>query len=170
MIFVTVGTHEDPFNRLVEAIDHLKGDGRIKQEVFVQTGYSTYAPRFCQYKDLIPFDEMMKRMSEAEIVVTHGGTGSIMLVLYHRKVPVVVPRQKKYNEHIDDHQVLFCNTMEAKRKIIVVYETPRLETVLNQYHALSRELQPGSGSTLEENAGRFAEDLNHICIQLLSKQ
>ena len=29
MIFVTVGTHEQPFNRLIKAVDDLKKDGII---------------------------------------------------------------------------------------------------------------------------------------------
>ena len=42
MIFVTVGTHEQPFNRLIECIDNLKKDGVIQEDVIIQTGYSTY--------------------------------------------------------------------------------------------------------------------------------
>ena len=45
MIFVTVGTHEQPFNRLIEEIDKLKGDGIIKEEVIIQKGFSNYEPK-----------------------------------------------------------------------------------------------------------------------------
>ena len=48
MIFVTVGTHEQPFNRLVKAIDKLKKDGVITEDVIMQTGYSTYEPKYCK--------------------------------------------------------------------------------------------------------------------------
>ena len=41
MIFVTVGTHEQPFNRLVKAVDDLKKNGVIIDEVIMQTGFST---------------------------------------------------------------------------------------------------------------------------------
>ena len=40
MIFVTVGTHEQPFNRLIQRIDELKRDGVIKDDVIIQTGFS----------------------------------------------------------------------------------------------------------------------------------
>jgi UDP-N-acetylglucosamine transferase subunit ALG13 len=179
MIFVTVGTHEDPFDRLVEAIDRLKGEGRIRREVFMQTGYSTYRPRFCQYKDFIPFREMTERMEAAEIVITHGGTGSIMLVLYHNKIPIVVPRQKKYREHIDDHQVLFCRTMEKKGKIIPVYETSELETVIANYHQNVQQLRSidpiaeellATKEQLDQRAAVFAERLHEICINLMKKK
>ena len=42
MIFVTVGTHEQPFNRLIQKIDELKKDGTIQDDVIIQTGFSTY--------------------------------------------------------------------------------------------------------------------------------
>ena len=45
MIFVTVGTHEQPFDRLVKAIDELKRDQLITDDIFIQTGYSTYSPK-----------------------------------------------------------------------------------------------------------------------------
>jgi UDP-N-acetylglucosamine transferase subunit ALG13 len=167
MIFVTVGTHEDPFDRLVKAIDRLKGAGAPRQEVFIQTGYSTYKPEFCRYEKFIPFDEMMQRMAEAEIVITHGGTGSIMLALYHGKAPIVVPRQKKYNEHIDDHQVLFCKRMETKKKIIAVYETAQLQPALDDYPRYLREMNVPAGSTLEQNAAIFAGKLHAICTELM---
>ena len=49
MIFVTVGTHEQPFNRLVKKIDELKRDGVITEEVIIQTGFSTYARWTCKF-------------------------------------------------------------------------------------------------------------------------
>ena len=55
MIFVTVGTHEQPFNRLVKKIDELKGNGTIQDDVFIQTGFSTYEPKNCQWSKLTAF-------------------------------------------------------------------------------------------------------------------
>ena len=45
MIFVTVGTHEQQFNRLVKKIDNLKKDGTFKDDVIIQIGFSTYEPK-----------------------------------------------------------------------------------------------------------------------------
>jgi UDP-N-acetylglucosamine transferase subunit ALG13 len=174
MIFVTVGTHEQPFDRLVKEIDRLKGEAIIRDDIFVQTGYSTYKPQFCENKDFIRFDEMMTRMTESEIVITHGGTGSIMLVLYHQKIPVVMPRQKKYHEHIDDHQVLFCKTMADKKKIIAVYETDDLAPAIKNHHQMAQQLQKqgkeGDFQTASEKARIYAQKLNDICIQLVKKK
>jgi UDP-N-acetylglucosamine transferase subunit ALG13 len=174
MIFVTVGTHEQPFDRLVQEIDRLKGEAVIPDDIFVQTGYSVYKPQFCEHKDFIRFDEMMTRMTESEIVITHGGTGSIMLVLYHQKIPLVVPRQRKYHEHIDDHQVLFCKNMAAKKKIIAVYETDDLGPAIINYRQLAQQLheqgEEGNFQTVNEKARIYAQKLNDICLQLVKKK
>ena len=96
MIFVTVGTHEQPFNRLIECIDNLKKDGVIQEDVIIQTGYSTY-----------PYQEMIKLVDEARIVITHGGPSSFIMPLQVGKTPIVVPRRYEFDEHVNDHQVSF---------------------------------------------------------------
>ena len=78
MIFVTVGTHEQPFNRLVKAVDELKRDGIITEDVIMQTGFSTYEPKYCQWSKLIPYQQMIKNVEDARIVITHGGDGDII--------------------------------------------------------------------------------------------
>lgn len=78
MIFVTVGTHEQPFNRLVQKVDELKRDGIIKDDVIIQTGFSTYEPEYCQWSKLIPYQQMIKNVADARIVITHGGDGDII--------------------------------------------------------------------------------------------
>ncbi len=169
MIFVTVGTHEQPFDRLVEALDQLKKDNRIAHEVFIQTGYSGYKPRYCEFSPFIGFEEMLKRIREADIVITHGGTGSIMLALYDDKIPVVMPRQKQYREHIDDHQLIFCRTMEAKGKLIPAYEAPDLEGIIHGYPALVetlREKNAGGGAVdIASQAAEVSRKLLDICSQ-----
>lgn len=64
MIFVTVGTHEQPFNRLIQKIDELKKDGVIQDEVIVQTGFSTYEPENCQWSKLFLYQQMIKNVAE----------------------------------------------------------------------------------------------------------
>ena len=75
MIFVTVGTHEQPFNRLIQKVDELKRDGVIKDDVIIQTGFSTYKPKYCQWSKLISYQQMVKNVADARIVITHGGPG-----------------------------------------------------------------------------------------------
>ena len=77
MIFVTVGTHEQPFNRLIQKVDELKRDGIIKDDVIIQTGFSTYEPKYCQWSKLIPYQQMIKNVADARIVITHGGLAAV---------------------------------------------------------------------------------------------
>ena len=104
MIFVTVGTHEQPFNRLIGCMDELKGRNVIQEEVIMQTGYSTYVPQYCQWKKMLSYDEMSENVRNARIVITHGGPASFFMPLQLGKTPIVVPRQKRYGEHVNDHQ------------------------------------------------------------------
>ena len=100
MIFVTVGTHEQPFNRLIQKVDELKRDGIIKDDVIIQTGFSTYEPNYCQWSKLIPYQQMVKNVADARIVITHGGPASFIMPLQIEKIPIVVPRQYQFNEHV----------------------------------------------------------------------
>lgn len=133
MIFVTVGTHEQPFNRLLECVDKLKEENIITEDVIMQTGFSTYVPKNCEWKKLFPYDEMIENVKKARIVITHGGPSSFIMPLQKGKIPIVVPRQKKFDEHVNDHQVDFAKAVaERQKNIIVVTDIELLkETLLN---------------------------------------
>lgn len=107
MIFVTVGTHEQQFNRLIKEVDRLKKEGLIEGEVMIQIGFSNYIPQYCNYSPFLSYDEMERYITEAEIVVTHGGPASFMQVLKTGKIPIVVPRKKEFDEHVNNHQLDF---------------------------------------------------------------
>lgn len=131
MIFVTVGTHEQQFNRLIQEIDRLKREGIILDDVFMQIGYSTYEPQYCQWKKLISYDEMNEMYNKADIIITHGGPASFMKALELKKIPIVVPRQVKYDEHVNDHQVEFVKLVEERyNNIIGVYDINCLEKTI----------------------------------------
>ncbi|MST86822.1 exopolysaccharide biosynthesis protein [Lactobacillus porci] len=102
MIFVTVGTHEQPFNRLIEKMDELVGKGEIKEKVVVQYGFSTYEAKHCEMHKMMSFDEMQQTFKDARIVITHGGPSSFVEALQYGKVPIVVPRQLEFNEHVNN--------------------------------------------------------------------
>ena len=134
MIFVTVGTHEQPFNRLIEEVDRLKGEGVITEDVIIQRGYSTYEPKHCKYYDLISWEEMQKYNKEARIIITHGGPASFIDVLSLGKTPIIVPRQSKFGEHVNDHQIEFSKKLlEKGEKIIVVERISELGDVIKNY-------------------------------------
>ena len=125
MIFVTVGTHEQQFNRLVEEIDRLKAEGIIQTDVFIQIGFSDYRPKYCEWKRFLSYDEMNNFIKRADTIVTHGGPATFMNVIANGKIPVVVPRRKKYGEHVNDHQLEFCNRIVDEGYNLIVIDDIR---------------------------------------------
>lgn len=159
MIFVTVGTHEQPFNRLVQEIDNLKRDGVITEDVIMQTGYSTYEPKYCQWDKLIPYKQMIKNVEDARIVITHGGPASFIMPLQIGKTPIVVPRQKKFGEHVNDHQVEFArNVAERMGTIIPVEDTNKLGEVIKNYDTIIANMN----NKIMSNNKVFCDDLENI--------
>ncbi len=157
MIFVTVGTHEQQFNRLVEYMD--KWAGEHGEEVLIQTGFSTYEPVNCTWQKLFPYGTMVENVDRARIVITHGGPSSFIMPLQIGKIPVVVPRKKAFGEHVNDHQVEFCRAVaERQRNIIVVEEIEELGDILDGYDRLTGDL---SGE-LQSNNDRFCREFEKI--------
>ena len=167
MIFVTVGTHEQPFNRLVECVDNLKRDGILQEDVVIQTGYSTYEPKYCQWQKLYPYQEMIKLVEQARIVVTHGGPSSFIMPLQIGKTPIVVPRKYEFNEHVNDHQVAFSKAVaERMGTIIVVEDIGKLRETIQNYDDLVKNMNHGSTS----NNAFFNSEIQKIVDCLFQKK
>ena len=108
MIFVTVGTHEQGFDRLIRSVDEQVGQGFIMDQVVMQSGYSSYIPKNCEYEQFLSAGQMHQYIEDADVVITHGGPASFIDVLRADKIPIVAPRLKKFGEHINNHQLTFC--------------------------------------------------------------
>ena len=164
MIFVTVGTHEQPFNRLVKKIDELKRDGVITEEVIIQTGFSTYEPKYCKWTKLIPYQQMLKNVEDARIVITHGGPASFIMPLQLGKTPIVVPRQQQFNEHVNNHQVEFArNVAERMGTIIPVEDVDKLkDLIINQ-----DQIVAGMEHEMSSNNAKFNKKLEKIVDELV---
>jgi len=105
MIFVTVGSRGYPFDRLLKKLDELYENGTLSEPMFAQIGTSTYIPKYIEYKDFITQEEFKEYIEKANIVVSHGASGSIMKALNAGKKVIAVTRLEKYDEHINDHQI-----------------------------------------------------------------
>ncbi len=163
MIFVTVGTHEQPFNRLLEYIDHLKENKTIIEEVVIQTGFSTYEPKYCEWKKLYSFLQMKEFVEKARIIITHGGPSSFIMPLQIGKIPIVVPRQKKYGEHVNNHQIDFCREVaKRQRNIIEVEEIKQLKEILKNYDTLVANMKVHQGSNNEKFCREFERLVDEI--------
>ena len=167
MIFVTVGTHEQPFNRLIECVDSLKKNGTITEDVIMQTGYSTYEPKYCSWQKLFPYQQMVKLVSEARIIITHGEPSSFIMPLQIGKTPIVVPRRHEFNEHVNDHQVIFVNAV-AKRMgtIIVADDISKLGDMIKNYEKIIAGMKTG----VKTNNNKFNEKLSEIVEDMFERK
>lgn len=165
MIFVTVGTHEQQFNRLIEEIDRLVKNREIREEVIVQTGFSTYEPQYCTWQKMFSYEQMCQNVERARIVITHGGPSSFIMALQMGKIPIVVPRQKAFGEHVNDHQVDFCEKMAQRQgNILLVTDIRDLKSTISDF---DRFCGAACGQT-ENNNARFCEKLGTIVAELLN--
>lgn len=121
-IFVTVGSRNYQFNRLFVKLDELFEQGILDGELFAQIGTSTYVPKHYQYKDFISQDEFLEKIQWADLVVSHGASGSIMKALNAGKKVLAVTRLAKYNEHINDHQIQNNEAFASNGYVLAVYD------------------------------------------------
>lgn len=130
MIFVTLGSQKFQFNRMLIEIDKLIDKGKITEEVFAQIGASDYKPKNFKYSDFLTQDEFKNYMKNADLVITHAGTGAIVTALKNDKLVIAIPRLAKYGEHVDDHQVQLIDEFKELNFIEPVYETEQLADAL----------------------------------------
>lgn len=101
MILVTVGTHEQPFDRLIAAAAALPGD----EPMVVQYGTSTLPHGRGEWIDFLSFDDLAQLAEQARAIVCHAGVGSIVLARRYGHRPIVMARRPQLGEHVDEHQL-----------------------------------------------------------------
>ena len=139
LIFVTVGTHHQPFQRLLDALGSLP-----PAELVVQFGHGSPPAGARHAARFMGFAEMLEHFRSADAVVTHAGVGSILCARRAGHIPVVVPRQRRYGEHVDDHQVELTRALEERQAVIAVWEVNRLNEALDS--ASDRRERPSSAA------------------------
>lgn len=133
-IFVTVGSRNYPFDRLFVKLDELYEQEIIKGKMFAQVGTSTYQPKHYEYKDFISQEEFTKKIQWADIVVSHGASGSIMQALNAGKKVIAVTRLEKYGEHINDHQIQNNEAFASNGYVIAVFEMDELDKAFEAFY------------------------------------
>lgn len=132
-IFVTVGSRNYPFNRLFVKLDELFKEGILQGPMFAQIGTSTYVPKHYEWKDFISQEEFSAKIQWADLVVSHGASGSIMKALNAGKKVLAVTRLEKYHEHINDHQIQNNEAFASNGYVLAVYEMDELGTTFQRF-------------------------------------
>ena len=132
MILVLLGTQNNSFYRLLEEIQKNIDNGNIKEDVVVQKGYTKFESENMTLYTQLPLEEMQKLTEQADLIITHGGVGSIITSIQKGKKVIAVPRLKKYNEHVNDHQIDIIKSFSESGHIIGISNVEELEDALNK--------------------------------------
>jgi beta-1,4-N-acetylglucosaminyltransferase len=136
MIFVTVGTHYQGFERLIKKIDEIAG--KIDEEVVAQIGSTKYEPKNMTYFSFMEDEEkFLEIYKKARIIITHAGVGNLFKIHSFQKPVIIVPRLKKFNEHVDDHQLDITEILKNEEEAVVVYDIEDLEDALKKAKKIS---------------------------------
>lgn len=140
MIFVTVGTNEARFDRLLHAVDALA----LEEELVVQHGSSPVRPSRARCVDFLLFDDLVDHVRRARVVVAHAGVGTVLVALANGKRSIVVPRLQRHGEAVDDHQTVFAKRLHDAGLVYLV------EDPYDLGEALRRPVEPpaANGSAL----------------------
>lgn len=160
MILVTVGTHEQPFDRLVSAAARLVA----LDEVLVQRGVSQVHPAGCEVVDHLPPDALADAMRRARVVIAHAGPATLFEAGDAGHVPIVVPRDPAFGEHVDDHQLRFARRLVGR--LPVVFDPADLPAVVRL-----RAERPADATAFRSDPERtrhFAADVEALCARLVA--
>ena len=132
MILVTLGTQDKTFVRLLQAIEEQIEAGVIQDRVVVQAGCTPFSSRHMEMFDLIPMDQFDRLLAQCDLLITHGGVGTIMAALRLGKRVIAAPRLARYHEHHNDHQLEIVGTFEKEGYLLAYYDGQRLDEVLKR--------------------------------------
>ena len=132
MILVMLGTQNNSFHRLLEEIDDLINKGIINDEVVVQAGYTKYKSKNMKIFSLIPVEELEELIEKADLIITHGGVGSIISSLKKGKKVIAVPRLHEYQEHVNNHQKEIVEAFDKKGYIIGIQDVKELNEAIEK--------------------------------------
>ncbi|OQX63347.1 MAG: hypothetical protein B5M56_03325 [Desulfococcus sp. 4484_241] len=128
MIFVTVGVSK-PFDRLIKKMDQLAASYR--EPIIMQTGCQGYKPRNARYFETLNHKDYLAYLQQADLVISHAGTGTTMDLILHQKRCILVPRMAKYGEHINDHQLEHVEGWGDKLSIKIVFDVNELDVLIH---------------------------------------
>lgn len=154
LLFATVGATL-PFDRLVNSVAEVNARGEIPEHVIVQVGIGGHKPAGVETVETLPFDRIQAILKEADIVVCHGGTGSLITALREGCRVVSMPRLLENGEHYDNHQAEITSAFAARGLIAVANSADELAAAIKSMRAAT----PVSATTNPVQLLRYLDDI-----------
>ncbi len=161
MILVVLGTQDKEFRRLLEAVDKEIEKGNIKDKVIVQAGQTKYESKNMEIFDLIPAPEFDKLLDKADIVITHGGAGSILSAIKKGKKIIAAARLSKYKEHHNDHQRQIIKEFADQGYILELKDFNKLGKMLEKVKSFKPKKFVSNTNNMVKLLEDYIEDTNH---------
>lgn len=139
MIVGLVGTHGAPFKRLVHALD-VWAATHPEEEVVIQAGPAVTDVVVARAMAMTDAASLERLVDEARVVVSHGGPSLLLRLIDQGRIPIVMPREARYGEHVDDHQVEFADFLGARGLAIVIRSETDLYELLDTFEARAMAL------------------------------
>ena len=132
MIFVTVGNDYRNFDRLLKKMDEIAP--LIPSEIVIQRGYSRYLPKNTKHFEFVSMNKAIEYIRSSQLVISHAGIGTIILCKEYGVPIIILPRRRRYGEHMNDHQLEIAKVLEERgdKSIYVIYEEGQLEEKITE--------------------------------------
>jgi UDP-N-acetylglucosamine transferase subunit ALG13 len=158
MLFLCVGT-QFPFDRLVRTIDEAVSEGFVYDKVYAQLGESSYVPKHFEHIKFLDKNAFDRYIDDASAVISHAGMGVISAALDRRKPLLVMPRQKKYGEVVNDHQTAIARQYERLGYLLVAYDVTELPQKIVQLRTFVPNLRQSQAGLVAERIKKFLTDI-----------
>ena len=162
MILVVLGTQDKEFPRLLEAVDKEIENGTIKEKVVVQAGQTKYESPNMEIFDLIPAPEFDKLIDNANLVITHGGVGSILAAIKKGKKVIAAPRLSKHGEHHNDHQKQIIKEFSDLGYILELRDFNKLGKLIEKSKTFKQKKFESNTKNMVKLLQDYIEDTNQV--------
>ena len=162
MILVILGTQDKEFPRLLKAVDREIKKGTIVDRVVVQAGQTKYESKDMEIFDLLPAPEFEKLISEADIIITHGGVGSILSGIKKNKKIIAAARLEKYKEHHNDHQKQIIKEFAEQGYLLELDNFDDLGLIIKKIKKFKPKTFVSNTQNMIKLIENYIEDTNNI--------
>ena len=156
LIFVTLGTQDKAFPRLLEAIQKQIDNGNIKKEekIIVQAGCTKFKSKNMEIKHYMSIKKFEQLVDEADLIISHAGVGTILTALKKNKKIIAAARLKEYGEHVNDHQLQILENFSEAGYLLALKDFDKLDVLL-------KKVDDFIPAEFKSNKEYFIEQLEH---------
>lgn len=162
MIFVTLGTQDKSFVRLLKAIDKEIEKGNIKDKVIVQAGLTKYESSNMEILDLVSEEKFDELIDKCDLLITHGGAGSILAGIKRNKKIIAAARLSKYKEHTNDHQRQIIKEFSQKGYILELRDFNQLGKLIEKSKSFKPKKFVSNTDNMIKLITDYIDDENHV--------